>query len=206
MRVLVADDHPFVRAGLEAVLSRASFEIVASVGNGTEALKAIGETDPDVAVLDVVMPGLDGIEVLEKMREGGDFRPVVLLTAMIDDNRLLRAVRGKVNGIVLKEGAEDRLVACLHSVRAGHRSIEPALMQRALDLSLNPPPEGPLEGLAPREKEIARLVATGMRNRDVAKALAMTEGTVKFYLHGIYEKVGVSTRTELALLLAGQNA
>lgn len=205
MRILIADDHPFMRAGVEAVLRRAKFEIVASVSNGIDALRAIALDAPDVAVLDVTMPAPDGVEVLEKLRAAGDNQAVVLLTAQIDDQQLMRAMRCHVDGIVLKEGAEDTLVSCLQAIARGERKIDPELMQRAVDLSLRPPPKGFLEGLAPRERDVALRVARGMRNREIANALNMSEGTVKTYLHEVYEKLGIHSRTELALLVANAN-
>ena len=198
-RVLLADDHPFVRTGVAAVLRGSDYELVATAATGEAALEAIAQVDPAICILDVRMPGLTGVEVLERLRTAGDQRPVVLLTADLEDGDLLAAVRRGVNGIVLKDGAEDELVACLDTVTAGGRAIPPDLLQRALDLSLAPNSD-PLGPLAPREREIAALVGKGMRNRDVAAALGMTEGTVKMYLHTIYQKLGIENRTELALL------
>lgn len=198
-RVLLADDHPFMRAGVEAVLRGTHYELVATAASGSEALNAIAHHEPAVCLLDIRMPGLSGVQVLERLRASGDPRPIVLLTADLEDRDLLAAVRAGVNGIVLKDSAADDLLACLDAVAHGGRSIPPELLQRALDLSLDGA-RGPLASLAPREREIAALVATGLRNRDIAARLGMSEGTVKVYLHGIYQKVGVENRTELALL------
>jgi two-component system nitrate/nitrite response regulator NarP len=202
-RVLLADDHPFMRTGVEAVLRGTAYELVAAAANGQAALEAIAEFDPAICILDVRMPELTGLEVLERLRSAGDRRPVVLLTADLEDSDLLAAVRRGVNGIVLKDGAEDELVACLDTVTAGGRAIPPDLLQRALDLSLTGAGDS-LSALAPREREIAALVGKGMRNRDIAAALGMTEGTVKMYLHTIYQKLGIENRTELALLAHGR--
>lgn len=135
-RVLLADDHPFIRAGVEAVLRASRYQVLATAASGSEALAALDAATPDVCLLDVRMPGLTGVEVLERMRGAGNPCPVVLLTAELDDDVLLAAVRAGVEGIVLKDRAGDELVACLDAVAGGGRSIPPDLLQRALDLSL----------------------------------------------------------------------
>lgn len=204
IRVVLADDHSFMRAGVEAVLRGSRYELVASVPNGAEALRVIARDRPDICVLDVRMPEKTGVEVLETLRSRGDTLPVILLTAELGDRQLLSAVRAGVNGIVLKEAAADDLLGCLDAVMGGRRMIDPDLLQRALDLSLAGPGTGPLTRLAPRERQIVDLVAQGLRNRDVAERLGMSEGTVKVYLHGIFQKLGVENRTALALLVKSE--
>lgn len=198
--VLLADDHPFMRAGVEAVLRETRYQLVATVWDGEAALAAVAHHNPAVCIFDIRMPKRDGVATLEAMRGRGDNRPVVLLTAELEDRALHAAVRAGVNGIVLKNGAEDSLIKCLDTVVAGKRSIDLDLLQRALDISLDGGRSDPLTRLAPRERQIAELVAQGMRNREIAERLGMREGTVKVYLHGIYQKVKVENRTELALL------
>lgn len=197
--VLLADDHPFMRAGVEAVLRGSPYQLLATVNDGDAALAAVKQHDPDICIFDVRMPGRDGVATLQAMRESGDERPVVLLTAELTDRALYTAVKAGVNGIVLKDGAEDALIECLNTVAAGGRAIDPGLMDRALDLAMTGGSD-PLAKLAPREREIAELVAKGLRNREIADRLTMSEGTVKVYLHGIYQKVGVENRTALALM------
>jgi two-component system nitrate/nitrite response regulator NarP len=152
------------------------------------------------------MPRRGGIEALRMLREEGDMRPVVLLTAELEDRALLAAVRAGVNGIVLKDGAENALVEALEKVASGERAIPEPLLQRALDLSLSGEDIDPLAPLAPRERQIAAQVGLGLRNREIAEALAMSEGTVKVYLHAIYQKLGIKNRTELALIAHRQGA
>ncbi|HZG07741.1 MAG TPA: response regulator transcription factor [Allosphingosinicella sp.] len=201
-RILIADDHRIIVSGLQALLRDTDFEVVGAVGDGTEVAEAIIELRPDILLLDVRMPGRTGVEVLRAMRSSGDELPVVLLTAELDDAELVEAVRLGVNGIVLKEGAHSLLLPCLEAVRSGQRWIEQGLLQRALDLTM----EGdsatdPLRGLNPRERAIAALVGQGMRNREIAGELDMNEGTVKVYLYRIYKKLGLGSRTELAIRL-----
>jgi two-component system nitrate/nitrite response regulator NarP len=204
--VLLADDHPFMRAGVEAVLRGTRYSLVETVSDGDAALAAVARSNPDICIFDVRMPGRDGVFTLETMRANGDQRPVVMLTAELTDRALYAAVKAGVNGIVLKNGAEDSLIECLDTVIAGGRAIDIELMARALDLAITGGGVDPLARLAPRERQIAELVAQGLRNREIADRLAMSEGTVKVYLHGIYQKVGVENRTGLALLSRGSSA
>ena len=203
-RVVIADDHPFLRTGVEAVLRSAGIEIAGSAGDGNEALQVIARCDPDVAIIDVQMPDRDGIGVLEAMRTDGDQRPVILLTAHIDDDRLIAALRANVNAIVFKQGAEQSLVETIERVERGEKVIDPALTSRALDLTLTG--VGTLDRLAPRERQIADAVAKGLRNRDIGAQLGMTEGSIKVYLNRIFDKLGVENRTELALLVHGKKS
>lgn len=206
INVVIADDHPFLRAGLEAVLRAAGIEVVASVGDGDAALEAIADHDPDVVVLDVAMPKRDGLATLAAMRARGDKRPAVLLTASIDDQQLLAAVRHGANGIALKEDASGFLIDCIRSAKDGKRAFDPRLMERILDLTTGARPANRIDALTEREKAIAECVARGMRNREIGDELAMTEGSIKVYLHTIFEKVGVRSRIELALLYNRETA
>ena len=204
--VLVADDHSFIRAGVEAVLRGSRFQMIAATASGEETLAAIATHDPGIVLLDINMPGLDGVAALEALRERADRRPVVLLTAEISNRQLLSVMRAGVEGIVPKDGAEGELVETLEKVAAGERAIAPKILQRALDLSLNPDGGGPLARLNPRERRISRLVARGLRNRDIGAELNIGEGTVKVYLHTIYQKLQIENRTELALLAVNDPA
>ena len=198
--VLLADDHPFMRAGVEAVLRGSHFELIATAGTGDEALALVGRHNPDICIFDIRMPGKSGVEALQHLRDRQDNRPVILLTAELHDRALLDAVRAGVNGIVLKDVAEEGLLEALRKVESGQRSVPEDLLQRALDLSLTGGVADPLASLAPRERQIAAHVGRGMRNKEIADALAMSEGTVKVYLHTIYQKLGIKNRTELALI------
>ena len=198
--ILVADDHAFIRAGVEAVLRGTQFSVVAATANGEDTLKAIKTHDPSIVLLDINMPGMNGVEALEVMRGRGDKRSVVLLTAEMNNDQLMAVMRAGVEGIISKEGAEDKLVDVLGKVHAGEKAISSRFLQRALDLSLKPETQGPLGKLNPRERKIAALVARGMRNRDIGEQLGIGEGTVKVYLHTMYQKLNIDNRTELALL------
>ena len=127
-RVLMADDHPFIMAGVEAILQGSGYKIVGKAPNGTALLEAVPSARPDIILLDVEMPERDGVDVLLTLRSRGDTRPIVLLTASLDDHRLFQALKAGVNGILLKDGAEEVLVQCLDAVRSGKRWIENELL------------------------------------------------------------------------------
>ena len=198
--ILVADDHGFIRAGVEAVLQGSRFVVVAGAASGEETLDAIRDHDPDIVLLDLNMPGRGGVIVLETLRARGDRRKVVVLTAEVGDQDLARLIAAGVEGIVFKDGAEDALIEVLETVARGGRVIDPPLLDRARAAALKPRPVRLSEVLTPREWLMATLVARGLRNRDIGQQMKIGEGTVKVYLHAIYQKLGIDNRTELALL------
>lgn len=197
-RILLADDHPMIRTALEVLLRDSEYEIVATAGTGEAALAEVDRLKPDILLLDLQMPGGSGMEVLRRIR--ADKRPlrVVLLTAAIDDYALLEAKSLKVQGIVLKNSDPAYLLDCLDSVRHGRTWFDPELAQRARQLAKSRSQDG-RPSLAPRERQLIGFVRKGLRNREIAEQLGVTEGTVKVYLHAVFEKLGVSSRTELAI-------
>jgi two-component system nitrate/nitrite response regulator NarP len=200
VRVVFADDHPFIRSGVETALSGSGFDIVASVGTGAEALSAIAQHDPEIAILDVSMPEGNGIEVLRALRARGDARAVIVLTANLEDGDLLAVLEDRVDGIVMKHDGVEELIACLETVRAGRRHISSDLLARAGRIRATIA-ASPFKRLTAREAELAWMVGQGLRNREIGERLKMREGAVKFALHAIFRKLHVTSRTELALLL-----
>lgn len=198
--VLIADDHPFMRAGLAAVLEGTEYRIVAAAASGTEALALVREHDPALCLFDVAMPDGDGVSTLRQLRAAGDRRPVILLTAQIDAGPLLDAIEAGVNAVLGKDGAEEVLLDTFAQVLAGERVIAPELLERARQEGERRRAPSPIAGLTPRERTIVSHVAKGHRNRDIAAELGITEGTVKVYLHALYQKLGIENRTELAVL------
>lgn len=196
IKVLMADDHPMIRTALDVLLRDTDFELIGQVGTGAEAISAIQGQEPDIVLLDVRMPGGSGIDVLRTLRTAGDRRRVILLTADIGDGALIDALELKVDGIVLKNADPGFLLECLERVRDGRTWIDPELKERVLELKETAESRA---SLAPRERQLIALVRKGLRNREIAEQLGVTEGTVKVYLHSIFEKVGVANRTELAM-------
>ena len=197
-QVLIVDDHPMIRSAVAMLLDGSDFEVTASADSAETAIEAIAEHDPDIVVLDLAMPGGSGMEVLRLVRTQGDGRPIVILTAAIEDFRLREALGLAVNGIVMKNNDPAFLLDCLQAVRGGSRWIDPDLESRAAKLAK----PGSAPTLSPRERKLVSLVAQGLRNREIAAELGITEGTVKVYLHAIFDKLGVASRTELAIRAA----
>lgn len=201
-RLLIAEDHSIIAAGVEALIRGSEYELVRHLRNGEEALAAIAEEQPDIVILDERLPGMTGLEIFRAMRARGDLRPVVMLTATLPDRRAIEAIEAGVNGLVLKHNAADQLLHCLDEVRQGRRWIEQHLLQLALDHATGTNrKQGPLEKLTQRERAVVELVGDNVRTRAVAEKLGISEGTVKVHLHNAYEKLGVSSRVELVLLM-----
>ena len=199
-RILIVDDHPMIRSAVAMLLDGTDFTIEASAGNAEAALDAVRDGNPDLVVLDLAMPGGSGMNVLRRIRADGDQRAVIILTAAIDDFRLREAMSLGVNGIVMKNNDPALLLDCLQAVREGGRWFDPELEERASSLRQRPD----RAALTPRDRKLVALVAKGRRNREIAEELGITEGTVKVYLHVIFEKLGVASRTELAIRAADE--
>ena len=178
-----------VQTALESLLRGRGEEIVGCATSGAEALEEI--------VLDVQMPGGSGIDVLSVMRKRGDSRPVVLLTAAIGDEAIGKALQLGVSGIVLKSTDPRMLIDAIDVVSKGGTWIDKALRDRVAAVSAKPAP--PRRVLTDRQRELVSLVQQGLKNREIAQRLNTTEGTIKAYLHAIFDKVGVENRTELAM-------
>ena len=199
MRIVIADDHPMIRTALEVLLRDTDYAIVGTAGSGDAVLREVERLAPDILLLDLQMPGGSGMDVLRaiRSRKGPDSKmKVVLLTAAVDDSALLEAQLLNVQGIVLKNSDPAYLLDCLDRVRHGRSWIDPELAERSKQLAKSHADRAPL---APRERQLIGFVRQGLRNRAIAEQLGVTEGTVKTYLHAIFEKLGVRTRTELAM-------
>jgi DNA-binding NarL/FixJ family response regulator len=200
-RVIVADDHPIVLDGLAQLLAgNPEFEVIGLCKDGDEALSLIRKERPEIAVLDVRMPRADGIAILRAVVTEHIPTRVVLLTAQITDDEVVEAVHLGVAGMVLKETASRQLLQVLSKVAAGETSLDQKVVRRAVDklLRARAGVTQAVRVLTNRELEIVRLVATGLRNKQIADQLSITEGTVKIHLHTIFEKLGVSSRIELS--------
>lgn len=197
--IVLADDHRIILEGLEQLFKRESdFEVLAACTNGDEALAAVRKLTPDILVLDVDMPRMDGISVLRHIHDEKIPTRVVLLTATVGDADVLEAMQLGAWGLVLKEAASIRLVQSVRLVQRGQRALDQALVSRALEKVVRRD-DGRDRLLSPRETDVVRMVAAGLRNKEIALRLSISEGTVKSYLHAIYEKLDVHGRVELTL-------
>jgi DNA-binding NarL/FixJ family response regulator len=200
IRIVIADDHPFILDGLEQLFrAEGDCEVVARSTDGEKALQAVQRYEPDVLVLDVRMPRLDGIELLRRMQELQLPARVVLLTASLDDARLLEAFRLGACGLVLKESAPRMLVQSVRQVANGEQSWNGKAIAGALRLVLQREQAvaSASSMLTPRELEVTRMISAGLRNKEIASRLKVSEGTIKFHLHSIYEKLQIDGRYAL---------
>ena len=196
IRVILADDHGIVLNGLKRLFdSDTEFSVVASCRDGDEALLAVEAHDSDVLVLDVQMPGRNGIEVLRELGRSASRCRVVLLAAAISEQDLAEAAQLGAQGLVLKASDPETLLECVRRVHLGDRPIDGA----TAPTPARRPAREPVRVLTPRETEIVQMVAQGLRNRIIGERLSISEGTVKIHLHNIYEKVKVNGRLELVL-------
>jgi len=198
-RILLADDHPMIGAALDVLLRGSDYELVARPGTGGDAIAQVQREKPDLLLLDVNMPDRSGLDVLRELRESRRAPAVVLLTAGMDDSQLLIADSLAPEGIVLKTSDPALLLDCMEKVRKGERWVDPEIADRIAHVKER---VARAPSLTPRERELVELVRQGLRNRDIGAKLGVTEGTVKVYLHGIFDKLGVDNRTELAMRAA----
>jgi two-component system nitrate/nitrite response regulator NarP len=194
--ILIADDHPMIGQALEMLLRGTSYQLVGRVRNGNDTLDQVQRLKPDILLLDVNMPGKSGIDILRRIRRDGPRRRVILLTAGMDDAQLVAADKLEPDGIVLKTSDPALLLQSLDAVRDGQRWVDPEVALR-IGVVKGRAATGP--SLTPRERDLVDLVRRGMRNREIADELGVTEGTVKVYLHALFDKLGVDNRTELAM-------
>jgi two-component system nitrate/nitrite response regulator NarL len=198
-RVLLVDDHPMIGAALEMLLRETDFELLGRARNVAEGNSQLNRQKPDLLLLDVNLPDGSGLDVLRRLSRARSRPKVILLTAGMDEAQLLAAAELEPEGMVLKTSDPGLLIECMEAVVAGQDWIDPEIVQRtrqAQERAASAPP------LTRRERELIELVRQGLRNRDIAAELGVTEGTVKVYLHAIFDKFRVENRTELALRAA----
>jgi DNA-binding NarL/FixJ family response regulator len=200
IRVLLADDHPIVLGGLAQLLSlEPDITVVARCTNGNEALAAIARERPQVVIADLVMPGRSGLDLLRELRATSSPVRLILLTARIEHEQVLEALNLGVAGIVLKESAPLQILDCIRRVASGGQWIDQLIGSRTLDGLLRRQSGAAKAAavLTTREIEVVRMVARGLRNKEIADLLSITEGTVKAHLRTIFEKLAIDSRMKL---------
>ncbi|MFP3873445.1 MAG: response regulator [Thiohalophilus sp.] len=207
LRVLLIDDHTLFRVGLEGLLASRGIEIVASVGSGQDCLRLVEELKPDVVLLDMRMPGIDGLSVLKLLRQNDENLPIVMLTTSSDEGDLLESLREGAQGYLLKDMEPDDLVLALRDiVNNGKTVVAPDLapiLAKAVQGShvdeenVN---ASPFDELTPRETEILGLLAEGQSNKAIARNLGISDGTVKLHVKAILRKLDVHSRVEAAVM------
>jgi DNA-binding NarL/FixJ family response regulator len=221
IRIVVADDHPIFRDGLCKLLAlEEDFEVVAQAQDGRQVLEVLQQYEPDILLLDLKMPGLDGLGTLQRLQAVKNKTRVIVLTASDDKNEFVQAMRLGTSGIVLKQTATELLIKSIRKVHAGEIWLDShttaAVIRQFVAADEPPPPplapasqgqgrERERSPLSQREREIVALVAQGFKNKEMAEKMFISEQTVKNHLHNIFDKLGVSDRLELALYAIHNN-
>jgi DNA-binding NarL/FixJ family response regulator len=200
IRVVLADDQALVRAGFRMILdSQPDIEVVGEAGDGAEAVRLAREVDPDVTLMDVRMPEMDGIEATRRISSGGSGTRVVILTTFDLDEYVFRAFRNGASGFLLKNGAPERLLEAVRAAAVGDALLAPEPTRRLIErFTRSPSPESEprLAELTDRELDVLRLVAQGLSNAEIAQQLYLSHGTVKTHVTRILSKLGLRDRVQ----------
>jgi DNA-binding NarL/FixJ family response regulator len=206
IRILLVDDQKLMREGLRILLELESdLQVVAEAGDGLAAVAAYADDQPDVVLMDVRMPGMDGVEATWRLRERWPQARVIILTTFDDEEYIFEGLRAGARGYLLKDVSGAELADAVRKVAAGGALIEPSVARKVLAefARLSPPARTPEEGLpeplSEREQAVLRLLAIGLSNREIAERLSLAEGTVKNYVSNILQKLGVRDRTQAAV-------
>lgn len=205
LRVLIVDDHAIVREGLRTLLSEeGDIEVVGEASNGAEAVALTATLRPDVVLMDLVMPGVDGIEATRLLRRSSPSSQVLVLTSFGDDQRVYNAVQAGAVGYLLKDVLKPELLRAIRSVARGEPILHPEAQRQLMRQLATPSARSPLDALTQRERDVLDLIARGQSNKEIAAALHLTEGTIKGYVSAILAKLGVADRTQAALFAVKQ--
>ncbi len=199
LRILIADDHAIVREGLEAVLStRPDLELVGAATNGLEAVNLAEKLHPDVILIDLVMPQMDGLTAIQSIRTANPQARILVLTSFADDERVFPAIKAGAMGYLLKDTLPEDLVQAIHNVAEGKVSLHPEIARRMLQ-EIHQPSEHPLGLLTERERETLCRIAEGLSNQEIAATMGIHENTVAKYVSALLGKLGLTSRTQAAL-------
>ena len=204
IRVMLVDDQNLVRKGVRSLLELSeAIEVVAEAPDGSEAIRSIPEVEPDVVLLDMRMPGLSGLDVLQQLSNEGSLPPTIILTTFDDDEMVLAGIKAGAKGYLLKDVSLAELVGAVKTVAEGGSMVKPAVTQRLLkgleNIKTDFPSLDRPDPLTERETETLRLMAGGYSNKEIANTLVVAEGTVKNHVSNILSKMGVRDRTRAVL-------
>ena len=201
IRVLIADDHAILRKGIRALLkTEPDIEVVGETGDGLETVTEAEALRPDVILMDLVMPGMDGIEATRRITAEQPGVRILVLTSFAADDKVFPAIKAGALGYILKDSGPAELVQAIHQVYHGQPSLEPSIALKVLQELFHPPQRPPTpEPLSERELEVLRLLAQGKSNREIADQLAITELTVRTHVSNILGKLHLASRTQAAL-------
>ena len=200
IRILVVDDHAVVREGLRTFLElQEDFQVVGEAGDGEEAVGLAERLRPDVVLMDLVMPGLDGVGAMQRLRSRLPDCRVIVLTSFADDDRLLPAIQAGAAGYLLKDTRPSELARAVRAAHAGEALLDPTVAARLVDAIAQAPGSEPPQRLTPREHQVLELIARGLSNKLIARELEISEKTVKAHVGHLLGKLGVTDRTQAAL-------
>ncbi len=203
-RILLVDDEPLLLESLEIILSYNNYEITGKANDGKEALEILKKTECDIALVDLNMKGMGGIELIEKMKKEYPHVKTLVLTTFYDDKYITEAISNGADGYLLKDSGKDAILGALKQLQGGQNVIDSKVMQRlAFIMSNRKQDTALLDGLTDREKEICSLMTKGLNNRQIADTLYISEGTVKNYISCIYDKTGIHDRAQLIVKIKG---
>ena len=204
--VLLADDQELVRSGFRLILELAGFEVAGEASDGHAALELARATPPDVVLMDVRMPGMDGIEATRRIAQAGLPTRVLMLTTFDLDEYVYEALRAGASGFLLKDAGRERLVEAVRTVAAGESLFAPTVLQRLVAHYVHRPPagtavpRGPLSDLSERELEVLKLVGRGLSNAEIADELVISQATVKTHVRHVLQKLGLRDRVQAVAL------
>ncbi len=200
IRVLIVDDHEIVREGLETLLAEEdTIKVVGQAVNGAEAVDLAANLRPDVILMDLVMPELDGIEATRRIRRTGGASQILVLTSFADDQKVREAIEAGAIGYLLKDILKADLLRAIQTAAQGKPTLHPEAQSYLMRQVTVPSPSLPKPNLTERELDVLRLIAQGQSNKEIAATLHLTEGTIKGYVSAILAKLGVADRTQAAL-------
>jgi DNA-binding NarL/FixJ family response regulator len=201
IRILIVDDHQIVREGLRTLLGEVTdVEVVGEAGDGQQALEEARRLQPDVVLMDLVMPRMGGIEALTRFRDEGIPGAVLVLSSFIEEHLVREAVAGGAIGYLLKDASKSDLIHAIRAAADGRPTLHPEAQRLLMQRVSRPPPPSALAPLTPRERSVLELVAQGQSNKRIASSLHLSEGTIKGYVSSILGKLQVTDRTQAALL------
>lgn len=210
VRILLADDHPIVREGLRGLLeTQPDFEVIAECANGEETVSMVTQLHPDVLLLDLEMPVMDGVETIRRLSQQPAMPRIIVFTAFDDDERIIHAIQAGANGYLLKDAPREEIFKAIHVAMSGGSLLQPVVaskllhhvgqqQQRGVPIRGSMPMQ--VEELTERELEVLRLLAQGMPNKEIATHLIISERTAKFHVSSIMGKLGATNRTEAVSL------
>jgi two-component system, NarL family, response regulator LiaR len=201
IRVFIAEDHAIVRKGIRSLLTlEPDIEVVGEAGNGREAVEQAGSLDPDVILMDLVMPELDGIQAIQQIKTAHPDAKILVLSSFATDDKIFPAIKAGALGYLLKDSDPAELVKAIRQVNAGECSLHPIVARKVLqELSLSPKQSPTVQPLTEREVEVLRMVAQGKSNRQIADELVLSLGTVRAHLSNILGKLHLASRTQATL-------